>query len=318
MRYELPFELGRVQVLRQGLGADVRPCLAAREDEGRARVRRKSLFFLEEGEDEGRQRHAVLAPFFHGCRRDGERVAVDPLFAHRCGFAGAEHRRELKEKEHLQASRRLRYDAHDGWKFLPVDGRHRRHDWRSEDPRNSFDGVVLDESRANCEVENLSGAHDDPFERRPLSGTVKPLDGVDDEGRRDLVELSGSDRPDEVAHEAPSLILIGHDAPALETAPQLEGIAERVTRRRSLTDLLFLSSRELSGLRERQGGKVPEKEVSDFPVLANSQDETLRPCWLNLDGETSAEGDCESLFLRVQCRDFLGGKHGVEEIPRYR
>lgn len=85
-----------------------------------------------------------------------------------------------------------------------------------------------------------------------------------------------------------------------------------------MTDLLFLSSRELSSLRERQGGEVPEKEVSDFPVLANSQDETLRPCWLNLDGETSAEGDCESLFLRFQCRDFLGGKHGVEEIPRYR
>lgn len=318
MRDELAFELGAVQVLCEGLGADVRPCLASREDEGGAWVRRQPPLLLDECEDEGRQGHAVLSALLHRRRGNRDRVAVDPLFPDRRGFAGAEHCRQLKEKKHLHPARRLRHDSHHGGQFLPVDGRHRRHDWRSEDPRNSFDGVVLDESRANCEVENLSGAHDDPFERRPLSGAVKPLDGVDDEGRRDLVELSGSDRPDEVAHEAPSLILIGHDAPALETAPQLEGIAERVTRRRSLTDLLFLSSRELSGLGERQGGEVPEKEVSDFPVLANSQDETLRPCWLNLDGETSAEGDCESLFLRFQCRDFLGGKHGVEEIPRYR
>ena len=310
MRYELPFELGRVQVLRQGLGADVRPCLAAREDEGRARVRRKSLFFLEEGEDEGRQRHAVLAPFFHRCRRDGERVAVDPLFAHRCGFAGAEHRRELKEKEHLQASRRLRHDAHDGWKFLPVDGRHRRHDRRGEDAAHSFDGVVLDEASAHRQVEDFSGAHQDALEGRTLARFVEASNGVDDEGRGDFVELSGSDRSDEIALESAPFILIADDAPALQAAPKLEGVSKRITRGRFLTDLLFLSSRELSGLRECQGGEVTEKEVSDFSILANSQDEALRPCWLNLDGETSAEGDCESFFLRLQCRDFLGGKHG--------
>lgn len=39
MRYELPFELGPVEVLRESLGADVRPRLAAREDVGGARVR---------------------------------------------------------------------------------------------------------------------------------------------------------------------------------------------------------------------------------------------------------------------------------------
>lgn len=263
MRYELPFELGRVQVLRQGLGADVRPCLAAREDEGRARVRRKSLFFLKEGEDEGRQRHAVLAPFFHGCRRDGERVAVDPLFAHRCGFAGAEHRRELKEKEHLQASRRLRHDAHDGWKFLPVDGRHRRHDWRSEDPRNSFDGVVLDESRANCEVENLSGAHDDPFERRPLSGTVKPLDGVDDEGRRDLVELTTAKRLDDVALEATAFVLVAHDLGLFEAAPETKSVFQYIALRWLKPDVLSQASGFLSCLREIYVWVLAELFVGD-------------------------------------------------------
>lgn len=140
---------------------------------------------------------------------------------------------------------------------------------------------------------------------------------MDDERGRDLVELSRTDRPDEIALEAPTLILIAHDAPALQAAPKLEGVSKRITRGRFLTDLLFLSSRELSGLRECQGGEVTEKEVSDFSILTNSEDEALRPCWLNLDGETSAEGDCESLFLRLQCRDFLGGKHGVEEIPRH-
>ena len=51
-------------------------------------------------------------------------------------------------------------------------------------------------------------------------------------------------------------------------------------------------------LRERQGGEVSEKVVSDFSILANSEDEALRPCGLNLDGETSAEGNSESFFLR--------------------
>lgn len=281
-------------------------------------MRRQSLLLLDEREDEGSQGHSVLSALLHRRGGDDERVVLDPLFPDRSGFTGAQHGCELKEEEDLRPPRRLRHDAHDGGKLLPVDGRHRLHDGRGEDAAHPLDRIVLDETCAHRQVEDLTGAHQDPLERGSLARLVESLDGVDHEGCGDLVELARSDRPNEIALEAALFILIAHDASALETAPQLEGIAERVTRRRSLTDLLFLSSRELSGLRERQGGEVPEKEVSDFPVLANSQDETLRPCWLNLDGETSAEGDCESLFLRFQCRDFLGGKHGVEEIPRYR
>ena len=116
---------------------------------------------------------------------------------------------------------------------------------------------------------------------RDGEGLNEALDGMDDERGRDLVELSRTDRPDEIALEAPTLILIAHDAPALQAAPKLEGVSKRITQGRFLTDLLFLSSRELSGLRESQGGKVTEKVISHLAVLGNSEDETFGACWLN-------------------------------------
>lgn len=112
MRYELAFELGAVEVLRQSLRADVRPRLAAREDEGRARVRRQSLLLLEKAEHEGRQGNAVLAALLHRRRGNDECGVLDPLFADGRGFARAEHRRELEEEEDLCSSRRLRHDGH--------------------------------------------------------------------------------------------------------------------------------------------------------------------------------------------------------------
>ena len=225
VRHETTSQLGPVQVLCEGLGADVRPCSTARKDECRSRVRRQSLLLLDEGEDEGRQGHAVLSVFLHRRRGYRERRVLDPLFADRCGFTGAEHRRKLKEEEHLHPSRSLRHDPHDGRQLFPVDGRHRRHDGRGEDAAHSFDGVVLDKASAHRQVEDLSGAHQDAFQSGSLARLVEALDGVDDKRRRDLVELSGSDRADEVPLEATTLVLIGHDAPALQAAPKLESVA---------------------------------------------------------------------------------------------
>lgn len=51
---------------------------------------------------------------------------------------------------------------------------------------------------------------------------------MDDERGRDLVELTRSDRTDEIALESPPLILIAHDATALQAAPKLESIAQGV------------------------------------------------------------------------------------------
>lgn len=43
---------------------------------------------------------------------------------------------------------------------------------------------------------------------------------------------------------------------------------------------------------------MSEEVISDLSILANTKDEALRPCRLNLDGQTSAEGNCESFFAR--------------------
>ena len=190
MCHELPREFCGVKVLCEGLCADVRPRFSAGKDEARARVRRQPLLFLDEGEYEGRERHAVLPSFLHGRCRDDERVAFNPVLADGNGFARSEHRRELKEEEELHPSGRLRHDEHDGRKFSPVDRRHRSHDGRSKDPRNSLDRVVFDVARAHGKVEDFSCAHENSFERGALSRLVETLDRVDDQGRCDLIELA--------------------------------------------------------------------------------------------------------------------------------
>ena len=305
MRDELAFELGAVEVLRQSLRADVRPRLAAREDIGGALVRRQSLLLFDECEDEGRERDAVLSAFLHRRRGDRERRVLDPLFSDRSGFARAEHGRELKEEEHLHPPRCVRHDAHDVRKLLPVDRRHGLDDGRRKYPGDSFDGIVLDEARTDCQVEDLSGTHEDALERGALPGPVEPFDRVDDERGRDLVELTRSDRSDKVALESPPLILIAHDAPALQAAPELESIAQSVPGRRLLADLLFLSPRKLTGLRKSQSGEVPEKVISDLSVFGDPEDEAFCPGGLDLHRQPATKGHGESFFPRLECRNLL-------------
>lgn len=132
---------------------------------------------------------------------------------------------------------------------------------------------------------------------------------MDDEGRRDLVELSRADRPDEVALQATLLVLVRHDAAALQAAPELEGVPQDVAGGRLLSDLFLFASRELLRLRERQLGKVAERNIANSSSLRDSQDETLRPCRLDFYGKSASDRDGVSFFSRFECRNFFRGFH---------
>ena len=84
---------------------------------------------------------------------------------------------------------------------------------------------MFDVARAHGQVEDLSCAHEDALERGALARLVEPFDCVDDERGGDLVELTRSNRPDEIALEATSFVLIADDAPSLQAAPELESVA---------------------------------------------------------------------------------------------
>ena len=62
------------------------------------------------------------------------------------------------------------------------------------------------------------------------------LHGLNDEGRRDFVDLLVAQRLDDVGLKPPALIGITHDAAALEIAPKEKRVSERVAAGRFLTD----------------------------------------------------------------------------------
>ena len=96
-----------------------------------------------------------------------------------------------------------------------------------------------------------------------MPGTLDAFDGLDDKRRGDLVDLAASQRSDDVALHAPALILVTHDAPALEVLPQRPSVAQRIASRRLLAELLALAPSDLPGLHQRDFWPMAERNVRD-------------------------------------------------------
>ena len=87
---------------------------------------------------------------------------------------------------------------------------------------------MLDVARADGEVKNLAKAHEHALERRLLPVFLDQLHGADDEWGGDLVELTISERFDDVPLQASAFVLIAHDLGLFEAAPKTKGVFQYI------------------------------------------------------------------------------------------
>lgn len=211
MRDETAFERCSVHVLRQGLRADVLAGALAGKDMTASWPRAELLLSVDQLLHEGGQRHAKGPALLHALRRNVNRVFCDPRLLERSILARSKHRAEREEEEHAHALRRILHDFHDGGQFSPVDCGHRFDLRRRKDFRHARERVVLDVACADGEVKDLAKAHEYALERRLLAVLFYRLHGSDHERSRDLVELTISERFDDVTLKAASLVLVADD-----------------------------------------------------------------------------------------------------------
>ena len=101
------------------------------------------------------------------------------------------------------------------------------------------------------------------------------LYGLNDEGRRDFVDLLVPERLDDVRLKTSTLIGIAHDAPPLEIAPKNERVSQRVSARRFLSDVFARFARFLFCLAIRDFREVPEIYISHASVEALTENPTF-------------------------------------------
>lgn len=94
------------------------------------------------------------------------------------------------------------------------------------------------------------------------------LYGLNNEGRRDFVDLLVPERLDDVRLKPPTLVGVAHDATAFEIAPKNERVSQRVSARWFLTDVLAHFARFLFGFTIRDLREVPEINISHASVKA--------------------------------------------------
>lgn len=122
---------------------------------------------------------------------------------------------------------------------------------------------MLDVARADGEVKNLAKAHEHALERRLLPVFLDRLHGADDEWGGDLVELTISERFDDVPLQASAFVLIAHDLGLFEAAPKTKGVFQYIALRWLKPDVLSQASGFLSCLREIHVWVLAELFVCD-------------------------------------------------------
>lgn len=209
-------------------------------------------------------------PLFHFFARDREHVVFDPIPAHLDGLDGAEHRRQRPEKKKLRPARRFDEDRHHFRQRLPIDRRHRRDDGRRENLAHSVDGIVPDVAGADREVHDLAHSHQHALQSGLMAVVFDDPHRLDDERRGDLVDLATADRAHDVLLKTSPLRLVRDDAAFLESAPQLESVAEDVPARRLQLIALPLAPRHLPRLKEGYFRPAAERDVAQPAVDAQS------------------------------------------------
>ena len=102
-------------------------------------------------------------------------------------------------------------------------------------------------ARADAEFQDLIDKHDDALQRRLMPFSFNVFHSLNDERRRDFVDLLVAERFDDVGLQPSPFIRIAHDAAALEIAPKKKRVSQRVAARRFLTGSLSEPARFLFG-----------------------------------------------------------------------
>lgn len=100
-----------------------------------------------------------------------------------------------------------------------------------------------------------------------MPGPFDAFDGLDDEWRGDLINLSAAKWSDDVSLHAPALILVRHDPPALEVLPKRPSVAQDVASRRLLTEFFALAPGDLPRLHETHLWPVAKYKVCDTAAM---------------------------------------------------
>ena len=108
-----------------------------------------------------------------------------------------------------------------------------------------------------------------------MSGLLDAPDGLDYQGRRDLVDLLHAHRLDDVPLKPAALIGVAHDAALFQVTPQPKGIGQDVALRRLLADLFTTAPRGLLCFAKAHFRKVAEKDICHATGNAQAQNETL-------------------------------------------
>ena len=122
---------------------------------------------------------------------------------------------------------------------------------------------MLDVAGTNGEVKDLAKAHEYALERRLLAVLFYRLHGSDHERSRDLVELTISERFDDVPLQASAFVLVAHDLGLFEAAPETKSVFQYIALRWLKPDVLSQASGFLSCLREIHVWVLAELFVGD-------------------------------------------------------
>ena len=108
--------------------------------------------------------------------------------------------------------------------------------------------------------------HDDALQRRLMAFIFNVFYGLNDEGRRDFVDLLVPERLDDVRLKPSTFIGIAHDSTPFEIAPKKKRVSQRVAPRRFLVGGLAYFACLLFGFTIRDFREVPEINISHSSV----------------------------------------------------
>ena len=121
-------------------------------------------------------------------------------------------------------------------------------------------------ARTNTEFQNLVGKHDDALQGGLMPFGFNVLHGLNDEGRRDLVDLLVAEGLNDVVLQSSTFIGITHDTSLFEIAPQKKGVPQRVTVGRFLSDVFAQLASFLFDFTIRNVWEVSETKVCNASV----------------------------------------------------
>ena len=248
----------------------------------------------------------MSASLFHFRCRDGENIPIDPLPLELCVLTRAEHGKERPSKKKLHVAWRLGHDAHDVWQFFPVNGGHWLDARRCKNLAHALDWIVWNEACANGQIENLARAHQDPLEGGPLAGSLDRHDGVNDERRCDLIELTTANFAHDVLLNALLFVSIADDSAALEVLPQPEGVIQDVAALRRESSRLSASSSFLPCSFKGHFRPSSQCDVGDLAGFRQTEDPTFHSGRHDSQCQAVTVRNRKSFFARFEPRNFFG------------